>query len=348
METIPAISQRYNALKKKLDHNKSQPQKEPLREELDGLIEDLEAMHFDLLTNEELDLLGSLGVLQYLGHQGALFVSETVRTGDFDPASAASDISIAAQVLNSTQSKFDQTRTQLRELGLERDNGEGELIDLPLIRVRFKDGAAVDDVALLKKWIVNWFDISRGAALAAGETPQSVKVVGASNGSVIITLGTIASVTMILAVIAKNAGRIAREYLSIANDIEDLRQKKHLTKVIEDELKQQQTRLHETGVEDTLSEIRETVPQMIEQEVDNALRKSIEKYFSFYKQGGDVDFIPPRSGTEDAEEGEEDQGVIAQIQAHADENDRLVDLIENVRAQQAEIKQLTNHAAVDD
>ena len=87
---------------------------------------------------------------------------------------------------------------------------------------------------------------------------------------------------------------------------------------------------------------------MIEQEVDNALRKSIEKYFSFYKKGGDVDFIPPRAEAEDADEGEEDQDVIAQIQAHADENDRLVELIENVRAQQAEIKQLTNRAAADD
>ena len=348
LETIPAISKRYNALKKKLDHNKSQPQKEPLREELDDLIEALEAMYFDLLTNEELDLLGSLNALQYLGHQGARFVSATVRTSDFDPASAASDISTATQVLNSTQSKFDQARTQLRELGLERDNDEGELIELPLIRVRFKDGAAVDDVTLLKKWISDWFDISRGAALAAGEKPHSVKVVGASNGSVIITLGTIASVTMILAVIAKNAGRIAHEYLSIANDIEDLRQKKRLNKVIEDELKQQQTSLHETGVEDTLSEIKETVPLTIEQEVDNALRKSIEKYFSFYQKGGDVDFIPPRTGEEYAEEGEEDQNVIAQIQAHADENDRLVDLIENVRAQEAEIKELTNHTAVDD
>lgn len=348
LETIPTIGKRFNALKKKLAHNASQPQKEPLREELDSLIAHLEAMHFDLLTNEELDLLRSLDALQYLGHQGALFVIETVKTSDFDPASAANDISVAEQVLSSTQSKFDQARNQLRELGLERDDDEGELIDLPLVRVRFKDGAAVDDIALLKKWIVDWFDISRGAAMAVGETPQSVKVVGASNGSVIITLGTIGSVTMILAMIATNAGRIAREYLSIANDIEDLRQKKRLNKVIEDELKQQQTRLHETGIEDTLNEIKDTVPQMIEQEVENALRKSIERYFSFYKKGGDVDFIPPRSRVEDTEEGEEDQDVIDQIRAHAGENDRLVELIENVRAQQAEIKQLTNHAAMDD
>ncbi|SNR54885.1 hypothetical protein [Puniceibacterium sediminis] len=241
LDVIPNINKRYNALKKKLDHNASQPQKEPLRDELEGLIKDLDAMQFDLLTNEELDLLQSLEALQYLGHQGALFVTKTVQTSQFDPASAASDIGEAFRALNTIQTKFDQARAQLRELGLEKYSDEGELVDLPLIRVRFKDGAGVDDVALLRKWIGDWYDISRGAAMAVGETPQTVKVVGASNGSVILTLGTIASVTMILAVIAKNAGRIANEYLSIANDIEDLRQKKRLNKVIEDALIEQQT-----------------------------------------------------------------------------------------------------------
>ena len=348
LETIPTISKRYNSLKRKLDHNASQPQKERLRDELDSLIEGLEAMHFDLLTNEELDLLRSLGALQYLGHQGAIFVSDTVRSGEFDPASAAADIGAAFQVLNDVQSKFEQARNQMRELGLERYDDEGEFIDLPLIRVRFKDDAAIDDVALLKRWMNDWYDISRGAALAVGETPQSVKVIGASNGSLILSLGAIASVSVVLAVIAKNAGRIAREYLSIANDIEDLRHKKRLNDVIEDELKRQQVDVHENGIEDTLIEIKETMPQVIKHEVDNALRKSIEKYFSFYKKGGDVDFIPPRSAPEEAEEDEEDEAVIAQIQKHSAENARLVELIENVRAQQAEIKQLTNHAPPDE
>ncbi|SNR54873.1 hypothetical protein [Puniceibacterium sediminis] len=101
-------------------------------------------------------------------------------------------------------------------------------------------------------------------------------------------------------------------------------------------------------MDDTLEQIKAAVPHIIEQEVDNALRKSIEKYFNFYKKGGDVDFIPPRSEPEDIVEGEHNQAIIAEIQQHADENTRLIEMIESVRAQQAELKQLTNHAAVDD
>lgn len=341
-DNLPQVSESYGQLHQKLDHNARQPQKEPLRDQLRNLTDLLGKMSFEHLTNEELDLLRNLETLQYLGRPGWKFVKDTITTSDFDPASAATDIQVAMQNINETIQKIKNTGNALRELGLEELNEELVMMELPLVRVRFKEQASVDDVTLLKKWTADWYDIARGAALSVGETPQCVKVVGANNGSLIVTLGTIASVTMVLAIIAKNAGRIASEVLSIANDIEDFRHKRRLNKVIEDELKRQQAKVQETGIEDTLIEIKQAVPQLIENEVDNALRKSITKYFDFYKKGGDVDFIPPRVQPDENNEEAEDQELLDQIKHQAQENEKLVRVIEDVRAQQAEILKLVH------
>lgn len=347
-ENLPEISSSYGQLHQALDHNARQAQKQPLRDHLNGLTSLLKKMSFEHLTNEEIDLLRDLDTLKYLGQPGVEFVGDTVTTSDFDPASAATDIQAAVNNINQTVQKLKNSRASLSELGLEMLEDELILGELPLVRVRFKEEAALEDVSLLKNWTANWYDIARGAALSVGETPQSVKVVGAANGSVIITLATAASVTTVLAIIAKNAGRIASEVLSIANDIEDFRHKKRLNKVIEDELKRQQTAVQETGVEDTLSEIKETVPQLIENEVDNALRKSITKYFDFYKKGGDVDFIPPRIQPDTEDEDSEDQALLDQIAHQAQENERLVGVIEEVRAQHAELLKLVHHDIDED
>ena len=343
-ENVPEIISGYQGLKSKLDHNATQPQKQPLLEELENLEAGLSDMSFSQLTKEELDLLKDIGALRYLGLPGAQFVRNSVTTSDFDPATAASEIGDAFQLLNGVMGRLDKARSDLLELRFDENSHKRDEVDHPLIRVRFKEGAAIDDVALLKKWAADWYDITRGAAISVGETPQSVKVVGASNGSVIVTLGTIASVTVVLAIIAKNAGRIAHEYLKIANSIEDLRHKKLLNKAIEKELVQQQSKVHENGVEDALDEIKEKVPEIVKSEL-NALRKSVEKYFDFYKKGGDVDFIPPHKKTEDADENE--QGVMEEIAYHAEENTKLLEVIEEVRKQDAAIKQITNHIGGD-
>ncbi|PRZ48316.1 hypothetical protein [Tritonibacter scottomollicae] len=347
-ENLPKISAGYSQLHKKVHHNAQQAQKEPLRDELNNLCNLLDEMSFKRLTNEEIDLLRNLETLQYLGDLGCRFVNQTISTSDFDPVSAATDLQAAIQKINETTQKFKKTHTAMYDLGLELLDDEHAVMQLPLVRVRFKEEASVDDIAKLKKWTADWYDIARGAALSVGETPQDVKVLSANNGSIIVTLGTVATVTTVLAVIAKNAGRIASEVLSIANDIEDFRHKRRLNKVIEEELIRQQTEVQENGIEDTLTEIKETVPNLIEKEVDNALKKAITKYFDFYKKGGDVDFIPPRSEPDAAEGNEDDQGFLEQIDHQAQENEQLVALIEQVRSQQAEIKQLVHHRVNQD
>ncbi|MHA6262488.1 hypothetical protein ACXYMO_04740 [Arenibacterium sp. CAU 1754] len=346
-DVFPDVLNAYNALKNRLDHNAQQPQKKPLREELDGLTHRLARMRFDTLTNEEIDLLDDLGALSYLGQNGLTFVNQTIRTSDFDPASASSDIGQAAQKLHETLSKIGQAQESLNALGL--DDVENDLVMLasPLVRVRFKDEASIDDVQLLKKWTSDWYDIARGAAMCVGETPQAVRVAGASNGSIIVTLTTIASVSVVLAIIAKNAGRVAREVLSIANDIEDFRHKRRLNDVIETELKKQQNDVQNAAVTDTMNEVKTYLSNAVSNEVENALKKSVQKYFDFYQKGGDVDFIAPREDPDEENENTEPGEDLDTISALAEENGRLVQIVKEVRAQQAEILRLTHHADED-
>ena len=342
--TLPKVGESFHQLHQRLEHNATQPRKKPLRDQLQNLLAVLETMSFERLTNEEIGLLRDMEVLSFLGLTGRAFVNDTVTVGDFDPASAAADILSAMQKIGEVGSKMHKFLIAIQEFGLEKFNDEQQMMDLSLVRVRFKEEASIDDVGDLKRWAADWHDIARGAAVAVGTTPQSVKVVGANNGSVIITLGTIATVTMVLAIIAKNAASIASEVLSIANDIEDFRHKRRLNQVIENELKLQQRKVEETGVEDTLTEIKEKVPYLGENEVDNVLRKSIGKYFNFYKKGGDVDFIPPRSKPSEVDEGVEDQTLLKQIAEQAHDNERLVGIIDEVRSQQAKILRLDHRA----
>jgi hypothetical protein len=340
-DVLPDLIRKYTALHQVLSHNATQQQKQPVREVHRTLLQALEQMSFDQLTNEEVDLLNDLDALQYLGKQGAQAVTDMITMSDFDPASAAADLQIAIERLQTANQDISAAKGALQKLDLELMPDEMVQMELPQIRVRFKDEASVDDVSRLKKWTADWYDIARGAAMSVGEPPQSVKVVGASNGSVIVTLTAVASVTIVLAIIAKNAGRVASEVLSIANDIEDFRHKKRLNKIIEGELKRQQTDVQNTGTEDTIAEIKSAVSLPINNETEAVLRKSVSKYFDFYAKGGDVDFIPPRHLPEPDEENE-DEALIAEIAVQAQENDRLIGVIEAVRTQQAEILQLIN------
>jgi len=344
---VPPVTKIYSQLQQKLQHNAQQAQKQPLRDDLENLLTALGEISFERLTNEELDLLHKHEVLQFLGYHGQKFVNSTVSTSEFDPVSAAADMNKALGNLNNALNRLNSVQTALSELQLDLHEIDEQYSDFPLVRVRFKENASLNDVVSLKKWIADWYDITRGAALSVGETPEAVRVVGANNGSVIITLASVATVTTVLAIIAKNAGRIVGEGLSIANDIEDLRHKKRLNKVIEDELKKQQAEIKENGVADTIAELKSSLPNLVSKSIDNELKKSVEKYFKFYESGGDVDFIPPRVEATESDD-DSDVALLETIAQHSDENQLLSNAISDFRKTLAGVKRIMDYSNSDE
>lgn len=336
---------KYTQLHNVLDHNSKQPQKQPVREPLSDLTTTLNNLPVEALTNEELTKLSDLGVLQYLGIEGARFVQDTVTSGDYDPASAAADIASAVNTLTQRKQQFSGLFKALTglEFGIDFDE---ELNNQTAIRVRFRGDASIADVVLLKRWSTDWYDIMRGVAMSVGERPEQVKVVGAANGSIVLVLTGAASVTLVLAVIAKNIGKIVHEVLKIANAIEDLRHKKILNREIEKQLLIQQKKTQDEGVASTVAAVNEVLPEPMSNEIEAALTKSVKKYVAFTDKGGDVDFIEPWGGAEyDRDEGVEE---VSALEGTSAELRLLHETIEEVRQTNAETKQLSYLVDDDD
>ncbi len=300
----------------------------------------LNEMPMDELTQEELDHLDQLGVGMYLGRKGADFLEETLKTKNYDPASAAGDVRTALGEINTRLSQFTELRSSLGNLKFTSDE---IVVDnhLAEIRVRFQSDASIDDVVLLKAWSSDWHDIMRGVAMCVGEKPEDVMVVGTSNGSIIICLAGTVAVTGALVKIVQNIGKITHEVLTIANTVEDLRHKKILNREIEDTFKKRRDEIIDNGVGSTVDAVLDG--KVAKGDVKSALKKSVEKYLNFNQKGGDVDFIPPKEeelydGDGDGDSGEKAQEIIALNEGIA----LLRDAVEEMRTQKAEILMLSD------
>ncbi|MGB6118756.1 MAG: hypothetical protein WBF87_11080 [Mesorhizobium sp.] len=333
---IKPILKSYQDLSTVLSHNASQPNKQPVREHLANLTASLEQTPLELLSSEEISHLDEIGVLKYLGPSGLAFVNETVTSGDFDPASASSDISAAIQRITELQGYFRELLTNLSNVGFVTEDAEQLAVGESLIRVRFQNDASIRDVQLLKKWSVDWYDIARGVAMCVGESPNDVKVVGASKGSIILTLAATASVTFLLAKIAKHVGAIAHEGLKVAGAVESLKQQKLHTAAIEAQLKENLKKTEEGMIESTVAEVVKSLPKPINGDTKTALVKAVEKFSSFTDKGGDVDFVVAETPEEDPDVAADDlKEIIAQTK-------EIQEVVNEIRAQNAEIRRLTH------
>lgn len=339
---IPNVVSNYRQLVKVLENNANQPQKLPVREPLDALKKVLVDLPLDVLTNEEISKLDTLGALPFLGQKGAIFADNTVTSGEYDPASAAADMKNAHEQVNHLQQHFIEVKNALVQLQFD-EAFESKFNELPIIRVRFQGDAAIADVQMWKKWATDWFIIARGAAMCVGQNPNDVRVVGASNGSIIFTLAATATVTLVLASIVKNVGSIVHEVLKISNAIEDLRHKRMLSEIIESELKRQQKELKESGVKRTVEAVKGEHPKLVQGEVENNLKTSVEKYLNFNNKGGDVDFLPPAESADDKVDAEEKPEEASDVEGLATELRQLREMVAEVRNQQAEIRLLTHN-----
>jgi hypothetical protein len=87
--------------------------------------------------------------------------------------------------------KSEQIKTGLTDCVFEEEyEAENEI----LMRVSFTGNAPMSNVADFKSWGNIWYDIGRGISMAHGLSPEDIKIVGATKGSIIIELAVIASI----------------------------------------------------------------------------------------------------------------------------------------------------------
>lgn len=326
----------YRELTNPVSHNASQPNKQAIEPQLDALIAYLRQMTFEELSLEQLAVLQDRGAAAYLGKAGADFVEATIKTSDYDPATAASRLNRALATLEGTGDALTAYATALQ--GLEIDLEQFEPEDGAItIRVGFKREASIENVADWKNSARDWYDIVRGLAMAVDEPPEATKVVGASTGSIILYLVATATVSFLLARISKHITSITKDIISIETMREELRQKKLLTKVIDLDLKEQIEAKKSQALEIVMNEVKASAPKA-KGEASVALGKSVQKLLAFSRKGGDVDFVAPPAEKVD-EEGDEHDTPKALAEARA--------AIEEYQAARDAVRLLTDGTAND-
>ena len=290
----------YEQLASAMEQNAGGSSKVPLREHLDAVKTALQGMPVERLTYQQTDLLASLEVEDLIGEKGWRFVERAVKEGNYDPASAATDIRRAKQRLDNIIQRFKQARAALNSVGVQGEV-EYDRSDKVTVRVRFKDGVEIVNVSQLKKWTAEWYEISRGLAMAVGERPEDVEVKGATTGSLIIILGTTLTVATIIALIMKQVASTVKSSMEIAHTLQDWKMRKVADAEVERVLVARRKGIEDGGVAAALELVKEKLGQRIVGDVENALKKSIEKMFSFAAKGGEVDMLPPPKPAADDE-----------------------------------------------
>lgn len=303
----------YSRLIQPIQHNASQPNKQPLEAQLDGLIDYLHSITFEELSLQQIQLLDNLGVSEYIGADGAIFVEKTIRTSDYDPQTALNKLNEAVRALTEANNGFSAYIQSLNTLGIavfDQEDSEGITI-----RIGFRKDASINNVSDFREAGKDWYDIIRGIAIAANEAPEDTKITGATTGSIILILAGTAAVTKILAMISKNVAAVAKDAIEIAHQIEDLRGKKLLNNVIERELRKTEQKKKEAANVEILKAISEDLPNL-DGEQKTALEVSIKKLLSFNEKGGNVDFVAPEENEEgDSDEPSPTSAALAQVRA---------------------------------
>jgi hypothetical protein len=295
---FPKLSQNYKALHQVISSNAQQPSQQPIDGHLSALQSFLESMDIGQLSLQQTKVLQDLNVLNLIGHEGVSFVEKIVRTTAYDPATSAANLSIASQNISSANDRLTAYFSAVKSMALE-PNTIDEYQDRIIVRVGFKKQASINNVTDWKDSSKDWYDIVRGLALAASESPEDTKIVGATNGSIILILAATTIVTSLLARISTHAVKISLDVIKVQSAVEDLRQKRLLTQTMENELKKQEKSIREDGIKVIQAEVRKQLPEKTDGEVINALDSSIAKLLAFGEKGGDIDFVaPPENETE--------------------------------------------------
>lgn len=328
LDIFVQLSPLYQNLLTPIQHNANQAGKQPVEAQLNELLIYLRGMALDELSYQQILILKDLKLDQFIGNEGANYVEASIRTAEYDPATAVDRVNTALEKLNEANSGFSKFRNALNALGLSGTSSQ-EANDSIIIRVGFQNDASIKNVTNWKDSAKDWYDIIRGLALAANEAPETTEIIGASTGSIILILAGTLSVTTLLALISKNIAFVTKEVIGIQDAVEDLRHKKWLNATMEKEFKKTEETLKAQAMTKIVKLIKARLPDLDGEQV-TALEVSVKKLLAFNEKGGNVDFVSPNVGDGNSTETEADteklQGVLAEIRGYQTEREQIKSL----------------------
>ena len=338
-EWVPQALDHYRPLAKVVQNNTQPQAAQPVGPPLEKLIYFLKTVPMAELSSQQMDVLDALSIGHLLGRQGAYWVSKTVRTATYDPATTNNSIQEAVGSLQQAVIKMQSFVNAAKALGFDTEDEE---LDGGLFRVSvcFQDKVAIDTVPDLKNRSNDWFKIIAGVADAIGERPEETQVIGVANGSIWVVLGTTAAMTKALAIISKHAREVASNVIGILNDIEDYRTKRRMNELIERGFEQALEDTKKNGFASIMDELVLLLPADLPPEKRTKLENSVKQMLAFVEKGGDVDFSTPTDMDPDDEEYDEDVAeIVAEVKsmiAEAQAAKQGVLLLEQKQADAAE------------
>ena len=294
------LPQKYTALLSVLQTN-SQPNqpKQSFELQKDELIETLLTINTDNLSKEQLQFLEKIDLLPFIGHSGVNLIEDILYKNAIDTATAAQKIQEIIQKVNAAIAKLNQI-----ESGLS-DCVNSSAIDLRgqiLMRVTFKGNAQLENLTDFKKWGDTWYDIGRGIAMAHNSSPEDIRIIGASKGSIILELAVEQLIDTTVETIILSALKVAEKVLDIRKKAEEIRGLKLANDKISQELEKSADAEKKIGIEEIKKQMVEqlNIKENGEGDKVKALDVSIRDLVTFIEKGGDIDMvIPEDKGQED-------------------------------------------------
>jgi gas vesicle protein len=301
----------YDALFQVLNFNATRPGNQPTRpfeDEKARLYESLQSINMNVLSLSQIEALDTLGIRQNIGVDGKEKVESLLRN-TLDIAHVANGIQAIQQEINGGIEKANLVK---KSLSIFIDTEKLELEENKVLtRIIFDHEAAISDIDKLKEWSSRLFDIGRGFAVANGQTPQDIQVVGAAHGSIIVELAILATTAL---PIAKAINLILdsmvkyRDFQLKSAEVRDMKKDNpKLADEFEEEAKRWEdraSRLKKEIAEDIANEIK---PHFSNYKEENQaeLARAVKYLVDFVSKGGDVDCLIPE---EDLNEEEVENG----------------------------------------
>jgi hypothetical protein len=295
------IPQKYQTLQKILQqHSQPNQQKQPFEIQKNDLTETLKKVPLRKLTKDQLLFLRKLGIAQAVGDEGIGVIEDILYKNVIDVATSAQKLQQIHQEIIKGIQKSDQIKAGLDGCVFEE---EYETENEVLIRVSFTGNATMSNVSDFKNWGNIWYEIGRGIAMAHSSSPEDVKIVGATKGSIIIELAVIASFATTISGIILASLKVAEKVLDIRKKAEEIRNLKLKNKKLASDMDKEAEIEKTVGIEKIATKIINKLKLKKDGEGDkiNALNKAVKNLVNFIESGGEVDFIIPEEEAESDE-----------------------------------------------
>ena len=298
------IPQKYQALHAIIQqHAQPNQQKPPFEAQKDELINALMNVPLGQLTRDQIEFLSHLGIADAVGEDGVKAIEDILYKNVIDVATSATKLQQIIQKLNEGIQKSNQIKAGLADCVFEE---EYEADNEVLMRVTFTGHALMANITDFKSWGNIWYDIGRGIAMAHNASPEDIKIVGATKGSIVIELAVIAKIAATASGIILAALKVAEKVLDIRKKAEELRGLNLKNEKVIKDLGKEAENEKKSGIEEITVNISAQLKIKKDGEGDkvNALDKAVKNLVNFVESGGIVDFVMP---DEAPEEGEPDE-----------------------------------------